>query len=443
MNKYKKGFTPDEAALIAVNLSDYKNKTAMGIDLSKCKSIEQAKADVCDIISKLAQFAIITQSQDSEKLNGTQKQIDDYEVVATSLEHAEDIKNALIAETWHAYEYFCGNSSQKTVLEIYQEFFINPDCNDLWPEKTQLTKASLAKWFDEANEKEVSKRFKEPKKIDPINPFKKSYTAEHAALIAVGLRTYDSIQSAIESSEYQSEEIANAQWEVERGGEYTDFEVDKLLEDASISNAVNLKDALIDEIKLASEIEGYQSSYVEYCEIGVSPPNPPHPTDIVIYREEVNTDQPINHSETLITKESVSIWLLNNGQIEYAKNILPNIEDILKEKILAKHQRQEQWNQAKDSITQDSKAKDQKVKATRTPESSLIDSLGLMAWLLSTKTTKLKRADKPNALQIKTSIETVINDLGLNENTDNKIMFTNLNKDISTALKQLEGRFKL
>jgi hypothetical protein len=437
MNKYKKGFTPDEAALIAVNLSDYKNKTAMGIDLSKCKSIDQAKSDVCDIISKLAQIAFITQSQDIEKLNGTQKQIDDYDVVASSLEQAENIRNALIAETWHAYEHFCGNSDKKTVLEIYQEFFISPDCDDLWPEKTQLTKASLAIWFDEASEKEISKKFKEPKKVVSINPFKQAYTAEHAALIAVGLRTYDSIELAIEISEHQSEQIANAEWEVERGGEFTSFEVDELLEDGSITNAINLKEALIEEVKLASEIDGYNSSLVDYYEMSMAPPSAPHPTDIVIYSEEVNKEKTIDHSETLITKESVSIWLLNNGQTKYAKNILPNIESLLKEKELAESQRQKQWSQVPSSKTNEKSAK-----ASRTPESSLIDSLGIMAWLLSTRTTKLKRGDKPNALQIKTSIETVINDLGLNENTDSKIMFTNLNKDISTALKQLEGRFK-
>jgi hypothetical protein len=437
MNKYKKGFTPDEAALIAVNLSDYKNKTAFGIDLSKCKSIDQAKTEVCDIISRLAQMAIVTQSQDIEKLNGTQKQIDNYEEVETSLEHAEDIKNALIAETWHAYEYFCGNSSKKTVLEIYQEFFINPDCNDLWPEKTQLTKASLAKWFDEASEKEISKKFKEPKKVVSINPFKQAYTAEHAALIAVGLRTYDSIELAIEISEHQSEQIANAEWEVERGGEYTSFEVDKLLEDDSITNAINLKDAFIDEIKLASEIEGYESSYVEYCEIGETPPSAPHPTDIVIYSEEVNKEKTIDHSETLITKESVSIWLLNNGQTKYAKNILPNIEEIIKEKVLADNQRQQQWNQTASTNT-----KEQPTKKPRTHDNSLIDSIGIMAWLLSKKINTFKRGDKPNASEIKKYVENVINDLELNNDEDNKIQISNLNKDIATALRQLEGRFK-
>jgi len=411
MNKYKKGFTPVEAALIAVGLKE-EQKIPQLRYRQQMPSNEAKEIDFTNI------------DKENEEYN-------------KAVLEAQEILNALNDETILAYQALRGELS-KTELVIYSEWYTDETQEGIVLERTKLTKESLAKWFDEVGEKNISDKFKEPEKIVAINRFKKAYTAEHAALIAVGLKNYDSIESAIDSSQYQSIQIAEAQWEVERGGEFTHFEVDELLENDSIINATNLKEALIDEIKLASEFESYASSVGDYYEMNMALASAPHPTDIVIYSEEVNKEKLINHRETLITKESVSIWLWNNGQAKYAKNILPNIESLLKEKELAESQRQKQWSQVPSSNT-----KEKSIKDSRTPESSLIDSLGIMAWLLSTKTTKLKRGDKPNASQIKTTIETVINDLGFNENTDNKIMFSNLNKDISTALKQLEGRFKI
>lgn len=122
----------------------------------------------------------------------------------------------------------------------------------------------------------------------------------------------------------------------------------------------------------------------------------------------------------------------------FGEQCTKNIADVIEE--FNTNIQQNTWAQSVKSTEKETKPQDITL---RTPESSLIDSLGIMAWLLSTRATKLKRSDKPNASQIREVVETVINDLGLNENTDNKIMLSNLNKDISTALKQLEGRFKL
>ncbi|MGI2104854.1 hypothetical protein ACRN9A_06735 [Shewanella frigidimarina] len=76
----------------------------------------------------------------------------------------------------------------------------------------------------------------------------------------------------------------------------------------------------------------------------------------------------------------------------------------------------------------------------RTPEESLIDSLGLMAWLLSKKSNIFERNEKPNASQIQKAVEASINDLGLNDSEHNSIMITNLNRDITNAINQLKQK---
>ncbi|MBA6350717.1 hypothetical protein [Colwellia sp. BRX9-1] len=411
MNKYKKGFTPLEAALLAVGLKEQQN-------IPQLKYRQQLPPDR----EKGIDFSTIDK--------------EDEEYNKTVLE-AQEILNALNDETILAYQALKGELN-KTVLVIYSEWYTDETQEDIVLERTKLTKKSLAKWFDEVGEKNISKRFKDPEKIIPINNFKQAYTAEHAALIAVKLKHYSSIESAIQHREHKADELFHATRVIEQGGEYTDLFLDPRLEDDSIFNAMNLKEALIDEIKLASETEGYNSSLVDYYEMGMLPPSPPFSTEIVIYNEEKNKEKPIDHSKTLITKESVSIWLFNNGQTEYAQNILPNIEILLQEKRLDESQRQKQWNQTASTNT-----KEQSTKKTRTHENSLIDSIGIMAWLLSKKINTFKRGDKPNASEIKKYVENVINELELNNDEENKIQISNLNKDIATALKQLEGRFKL
>lgn len=411
MNKYKKGFTPLEAALLAVGLKEQQN-------IPQLKYRQQLPPDR----EKGIDFSTIDK--------------EDEEYNKTVLE-AQEILNALNDETILAYQALKGELN-KTVLVIYSEWYTDETHEDIVLERTKLTKKSLAKWFDEVGEKNISKRFKDPEKIIPINNFKQAYTAEHAALIAVKLKHYSSIESAIQHREHKADELFHATRVIEQGGEYTDLFLDPCLEDDSIFNAMNIKEALIDEIKLASETEGYNSSLVDYYEMGMLPPSPPFSTEIVIYNEEKNKEKPIDHSKTLITKESVSIWLFNNGQTEYAQNILPNIEILLQEKRLDESQRQKQWNQTASTNT-----KEQSTKKTRTHENSLIDSIGIMAWLLSKKINTFKRGDKPNASEIKKYVENVINELELNNDEENKIQISNLNKDIATALKQLEGRFKL
>ncbi|MEI8645040.1 hypothetical protein P4S60_05275 [Pseudoalteromonas sp. Hal040] len=78
----------------------------------------------------------------------------------------------------------------------------------------------------------------------------------------------------------------------------------------------------------------------------------------------------------------------------------------------------------------------------RTPEQSLIDSLGLMALLLSKKSTIYERANKPNSYQIKEAIQTLVDDLGIDQN-ENKLLISNLDRDITTAYRHLIKKYKI
>ncbi len=403
MNKYKKGFTPEQAALIALNLDTY-------------KTLDYADQKMMDGEYSFGHNVCLT----GELLN-----------------EARDILNALIEETCLAHEYDQNNSNKINCLEIYSTYYDEQFNHEFDPQKTQLTKASLAKWFDEAGKTDISKKFKDPEKVITINHFKQAYTAEHSSLIAVGLQNYNSINSAKDYSESQEIEICNAQREVERGGEFTPFDIDERLKDDSINIAIKLKEALIDEIKLACEWNDFENNAHDYAGIGINPNNftPNSITDIVIYREEINENKQTNYNSTLITKESVATWLWNNGQTQYAVNVLPNIEKILLERSVIESKNKYTWG----NLTQVSN-KNKSAKTIRTPEYSIIDSLGIMAYLLSLKSSQYNVSKKPNASQIKEAVQRVIDENDLDNNDENKLMISNLNKDINLAFKQLDGR---
>jgi hypothetical protein len=433
MNKYKKGFTPDEAALIAVNLSGSDVDSTYGINLSKYLSVEEALNGVKQINGESQMLSFITQPQGDELSKERLKTTEKFETVMRLLVHAEDIQKALVAEACIANDYEHNRTGRKTSLLIYQAYYYNDDPDCFWAERSLLTKESLADWFAEMGENEVSKKFKPPKPSTKTNPFKKAFIAEHAALIAVGLHEYHSIENAEKCANEQDNSIAEAKYSAQKGDYFDELNIDERLEGSLIYNAISLKEAVLEEIKLASEMEAYRSSYHEYLDIGVTPPPEPLSTDIIIYREEDDNES------TLITKESVAIWLWRTGQNEYATNLYPNIKSL----IIEIESMDPITRQQPIDIAQKESIQEEIIKTSRTPESSLLDSLGIMAWLLSEKSAKFKRGNKPNSLQIKSAIESVIADLGLNDNTDNLIMISNLNKDIALAIKQLGNRFKL
>jgi len=86
------------------------------------------------------------------------------------------------------------------------------------------------------------------------------------------------------------------------------------------------------------------------------------------------------------------------------------------------------------------KNQDNEVKINiRTTDKTILISLGLMAWMLSTKSSKLSRASKPNCAQIEEAIKLAVSELDIiNPDNDNHgIVVTNLARDISLATKQL------
>jgi hypothetical protein len=76
-----------------------------------------------------------------------------------------------------------------------------------------------------------------------------------------------------------------------------------------------------------------------------------------------------------------------------------------------------------------------KQKETRTPEPSLIDSLGILAYMLSESTPKFKWGENPNAKEIAEAIEQKAHSLGVEVKE-----LTNLSKDISMAVKKVAPR---
>ena len=63
-----------------------------------------------------------------------------------------------------------------------------------------------------------------------------------------------------------------------------------------------------------------------------------------------------------------------------------------------------------------------------------------MSYLLSLKYSQYNVSKKPNASQIKEAVQRVIDENDLDNNDENKLMISNLNKDINLAFKQLDGR---
>lgn len=415
MNKYKKGFTPDEAALIAVGFTDHNNLDVLeddiSVSLADSKSLEKYLPAEEEVYAPKDQKDAYIESRVKELIN-----------------EAKNIRDALRSELLLAYAFEEEKINKKTSLEIYLVQFMDSDKNEICTLSSQLTKASLAKWFDAADQVYMSKKFKD-EKLSTINPFKKSFTAEHSALIAVGLKKYYSIDEVFDELNYQNEQIADAEWQIEKAGEYTDFEIDESLSYDLINDAKNIKKALIDEIKIAIDVESVISESNSSCG---------NAAGIELCSDATSIDVKAMSLESItITKQSVAIWLWESGQVEYAKNIFANVETLIQNKPLHKN-----LSNSKSS-SKEINASKSLLESVGIPESSLLDAMGIMALLLSKQNTKFKHGETPNALQIKIAIESMVEDFGLNKDTDNRIMLSNLNKAITISWNQLKGRIKL
>lgn len=423
MNKYKKGFTPEEAALIAVGFERHSSLKAIEDDINALQNDSRALEKYFPA---------------DEQLHVNIEQKEDFirSVVNELVIEARNIKDALSSEVLLAYENERGNTERTTTLKIYLTQFINSKNRTVCTLSTQLTKASLAKWFEEQDEEQKSEKFKSPTNLPRLNRFKDAYIAEHAALISVGLENYQTIDSAYDSLEYQDEQLIEAKRLAEFAGENMELDIDECLSVTVINRALDVKEALIEELELVIQWDLYYQQVMDLCELGIGPEEgkPSRETDIVILKKVMTDDSCIDFDRTLISKKSIAIWLWNNAEVDYAKNILPNIEAVIQDMIKSENTKSYDHTMNTEKKT---------ARRIRTPESTLLDSLGLMAWLLSKKSNRFQNGEKPNASQIKKAVEDIVIGLDLNNDPDNQLMLSNLNKDIQLSLKQLESRFKL
>lgn len=272
-----------------------------------------------------------------------------------------------------------------------------------------------------------------------INKFRRGLTAEEATLIATDLTRHGTIRRAKEylRSDAIAELFETAEAEI-KGASINRTHANITLDDVkehdkelkNLDDAEQIYEALLDEVSISCEWHDYLSGEVElYIQDCIVQPHNETLLEVFQITRMAPDDEysycPIP-TQTTIKKVSLAKWFYNH--VPEKANLFDPTESY--KTIETGHSIGTDTNQ-KNTIE------------VRTPESSLIDSLGLMSWLLSKKTKTFERGEKPNAKQIKEAIERAINDLGINNDEDNKIIVSNLNKDISTALKQLERRLKL
>jgi hypothetical protein len=117
---------------------------------------------------------------------------------------------------------------------------------------------------------------------------------------------------------------------------------------------------------------------------------------------------------TTVTRESAAQWFLSVGAIDQAKILMPSIET------------------GAIALASQDNSKDSTQDIARTPEPSLLDSLGIMAIMLAKKQTNLSRGSKPNASQIVTAIEKTAAEYGYPLE-----QISNLQRDIAKAVKKV------
>jgi hypothetical protein len=214
MSKYKKGFSPLEAALLAVGLEGYK---------------------------QIPQTQELSNSESSE--------------LRLLANEAHEILAALTDETILAYQALNGEDN-KTELSIYKEWYEDETQQGIDLANTKLTKESLALWFTNIGEEDKANKFVRPTNNKTlhhsINKFNKGFTPEHCALIATGLDSYNDIDTAIRAGEEQDELLQQQARDAHRDFWY-DVDTDPNLDNGSAMIAKNLREVLCDEIEIAYE----------------------------------------------------------------------------------------------------------------------------------------------------------------------------------------------
>jgi hypothetical protein len=215
--------------------------------------------------------------------------------------------------------------------------------------------------------------------------WKRTLTAEEIALIVMGLEHADSIVQALRPS-----------FEDHRRFNYSD---------ATEANAIC--EALLEEIIL---VDPHYSDYIDERVLAN--------THLVVALRAITCDEGhMNPYRTTVTRESAAQWFLSMGDIEKAKRLMPSIEN--------------------GSISLSGQQPPKLITEPRTPEPSLLDSIGIMAYMLSITSTRYSRSDKPNKSQIAKGVRAMAEELGIEPEG-----LSNLERDISKALTGLMPRMR-
>jgi hypothetical protein len=214
--------------------------------------------------------------------------------------------------------------------------------------------------------------------------WKRTLTAEEMALIVLGLDNFKSIN-----------EVSMSDFTLPN-----DLDRYIIVEEARAICA-----ALLEEIILVDPFTNYvDERVIENTHL------------IVAARASFGDEGYMNPELTTVTRESAAQWFLSVGDIEKAKRLMPSIET------------------GSISLTSQNSLKDSSQNMPRTPEPSLINSLGMMAIMLAKKQANLSRNNKPNASQIVIAIEQTAAEHGFSLE-----QISNLQKDISMAVKKVLG----
>jgi hypothetical protein len=236
----------------------------------------------------------------------------------------------------------------------------------------------------------------------------RTLTAEEIALIVLDLDHFNSI-----------DDIPEDQHEVEaraiRDPDYIPFIPEDKKPSILEVEARKICDALLREIiQIHNHADGIDELVIK--------------THLIIadYTESID-DYYTNHELTTVTRESAAKWFLFAGAGDRKKAERLVTSEILKDI---------ETNIETDSIslTSQNNSKDSSEYIARTPESSLIDSLGIMAILLAKKQASLSNGNKPNASQIVIAIERAAAEHGYPVE-----QISNLERDITKAVKKVLG----
>ncbi len=235
--------------------------------------------------------------------------------------------------------------------------------------------------------------------------WKKYITADQAALLAVGLSEFKTISNA--SAHLLGGPEPRFTLDDDDNGVIANHNEQSIKNHDLIGEANAIKEALIDELWLVdpllddSFIGNVDNTHLELA----------HRAQASEFEDYFVPEK------STITRNSLAIWFYHMGDTTKAKVFNQSVELLIEEQ---------------DKQVQKPKVKAEISSKPRTPEISLMKSIGLMSLLLSKEQANYKNGTKPNFSNISTHIEQKAAELSIELE-----QISNLKKDLSTAYKLL------